>query len=214
MLSNKIFLPIIAIPLAIYYFFPSINFSPVWFIVAFTLYFTLKGFNDRTFLMRGAFSKDRFLKRGEYYRSLSYGFFHDNGLHLFFNAFSFISFAPYLEREFNSNIYRSSFYFLLFYITSLFFSLVMDLLSREREVLSVGASGGICAIIGMFIYLNPSVSLFLFFIPIPIPGPLFLILFLVISYKLSLGNSHIGHKAHISGTIFGLITGVIFSLIF
>lgn len=76
---------------------------------------------------------------------------------------------------------------------------------------SLGASGGVSAVVFAYILLNPFGKLYLMFIPVGIPafvfGPLYL---LYCAYMAKRGGDNIGHTAHLTGSVFGFIFPAIF----
>jgi membrane associated rhomboid family serine protease len=71
---------------------------------------------------------------------------------------------------------------------------------------SLGASGGVSAIVFSFILFAPTESLYLMFIPIGIPAFIYGILYLTYSwYQSKNGADSINHDAHFYGAVFGLI---------
>lgn len=96
---------------------------------------------------------------------LGSGFSHQSFTHLFFNMFCFQSFAPALCGVLGPST------FLLVYLGSIvcssFASLAFRTISLSLVILSLGASGGIFGILGVFSYLFPNAGVALFFIPVP-----------------------------------------------
>jgi membrane associated rhomboid family serine protease len=141
-----------------------------------------------------------------YYRMITSGFLHADLNHLIFNMLSFYFFAIHLEG------FVGSFIFFLFYIVAIVISNIDSFLKNKNNPMyrSLGASGGVAAIIFSYIIFNPSTTLYLLF-AIPIPGPLFAIGYLVYStYASKAMNDNINHDAH----IWGSITGIVFALVY
>jgi membrane associated rhomboid family serine protease len=75
---------------------------------------------------------------------------------------------------------------------------------------ALGASGAVSAVIFAGITLNPTIPINLFFIPIDIPGYIFGFIFLGLSvYLARKGADNIGHRAHFSGALFGVLFTII-----
>jgi membrane associated rhomboid family serine protease len=71
---------------------------------------------------------------------------------------------------------------------------------------SLGASGGVSAVVFAKIVLDPISGIGLVFIPVFIAGFLFGIIYLLISYQLDKSNNKtINHSAHIWGSVFGAV---------
>ena len=154
--------------------------------------------------------------RKQFYRFLTYGFVHGDLMHLGFNMISLYSFGEYVEKYLFSypHIFGSQnkiFYFAL-YILALIVSAIPDYIMQRNNFAyrALGASGAVSAVIFAGITLNPTIPINLFFIPIDIPGYIFGFLFLALSvYLARKGADNIGHRAHFSGAIFGVLFTII-----
>jgi membrane associated rhomboid family serine protease len=153
--------------------------------------------------------------RRQYYRFITCGFVHGDLMHLAFNMISFLSFGEYLEQGLFSHpaLFGSNgkFVFLALYVLALVVSVIPDYFKYKDDFSyrALGASGAVSAVIFAFIMIEPMRELRVFF-AIPIKGYLFGILFLAISVYLSRrGGDNIGHRAHFSGAIFGILFTVI-----
>lgn len=153
--------------------------------------------------------------RGQYYRFLTGGLIHGDIMHLAFNMISLLSFGEYLEGYlfsspdwFGSN---GKLVYLALYVLALLVSVIPDYFAYKDNFAyrALGASGAVSAVIFAFIMLEPTMKLNLFF-SIPIPGYIFGALFLAVSVYLSRrGGDNIGHRAHFSGAIFGVLFMII-----
>ncbi|GAO43685.1 rhomboid family intramembrane serine protease [Flavihumibacter petaseus] len=153
--------------------------------------------------------------RNQYYRFLTGGLIHGDYMHLAFNMISLYSFGEYIERYlFSSPALFGSYgklMYLLLYVLALIISVIPDYFSYRNNYnyRALGASGAVSAVIFAFIMLEPTRKLQLFF-AIPIRGYVFGALFLAISVYLSKrGGDNIGHRAHFSGAIFGVLFMII-----
>jgi membrane associated rhomboid family serine protease len=169
-------------------------------VIAFTVYWSYRGFTSPGFRDRYIFSPTRILQDRQYYRLLSCGFLHLNWLHLIFNMLSLYSVGAAIERVFGLHI------FLIIYLGSIVGGSLLSLYLHRNHYgyRALGASGGVCGIIFAFIFLFPGARMGFFFILLP--GWLFAILFILISFfglRRQLGN--IGHDAHLGGAIIGLL---------
>jgi membrane associated rhomboid family serine protease len=169
-------------------------------IMAFTLYWSYRGFTSPGFRDRYIFSPAHVLGNRQYYRLLSCGFLHLNWLHLLLNMFSLYSvgFAIELALGFPT--------FLIIYLGSIVGGSLLSLyLHRNHHgYQALGASGGVCGAIFAFIFLFPGTWMSFFFIPLP--SWLYAILFILVSFfglRNQLGG--IGHDAHLGGAIIGLL---------
>jgi membrane associated rhomboid family serine protease len=148
-------------------------------------------------------------RRGEYYRLVTSGFLHADMGHLFFNMLSFYFFGGYVERIFDSLFGQLGGVVLAaFYLVAIVVSDIPTLLKHKDNSYynSLGASGGVSAILFATIFIYPLIGIYFFFIPIPIPGFIFALLYIGYSYYASnRGGSNINHDAHLYGALFGLL---------
>jgi len=130
------------------------------------------------------------------------GFMHADFGHLFFNMFSFYFFAPALERRIGTLS------FVIGYVLSLMGSMLPSL-ARHRDdpdYATLGASGGVTAVIFSYIILYPTKSLYLLLLPVPIPALLYAAGYLAYSiYSAQRATGRINHEAHIAGAVCGMI---------
>ena len=170
-------------------------------IIAVTILFSFKGFNDLAFFRKFEFHIGS-IRAGEQIRLISSGFLHGDMGHLFFNMFTLYMFAPVVINYFGS----ASFF--LIYMASLVFGSLLTLLMHKNEYSyrAIGASGAVVGILYSAILIDPTMNLYLFFIPIPIPAYLFGIGYLLYSiYGMKAKNDNIGHTAHFGGAIGGYL---------
>jgi membrane associated rhomboid family serine protease len=174
-------------------------------LIAATVLFSLKGFNDLSFFRKFEFHIGS-VRAGEQIRMITSGFLHADWGHLFFNMFTLFMFAPVVINYFGSTS------FLLIYMASLVFGSLLTLVMHKNEYSyrAIGASGAVTGILYSAILINPSMSLYLYFIPIPIPAYLFGIGYLLYSiYGMKAKRDNIGHTAHFGGAIGGYLITII-----
>lgn len=170
-------------------------------IIAATILFSFKGFNDMAFFRKFEFHIGS-IRAGEQIRIISSGFLHADMGHLFFNMFTLYMFAPVVINYFGS----ASFF--LIYMASLVFGSLLTLWMHKKDYSyrAIGASGAVIGVLYSAILIDPSMNLYLFFIPIPIPAYLFGIGYLLYSiYGMKAKNDNIGHTAHFGGAIGGYL---------
>jgi membrane associated rhomboid family serine protease len=170
-------------------------------IIAATILFSLKGFNDVAFFRKFEFHIGS-IRAGEQIRMVTSGFLHGDMGHLFFNMFTLYMFAPVVINYFGS----ASFF--LIYMASLVFGSLLTLWMHKNDYSyrAIGASGAVIGILYSAILIDPSMNLYLFFIPIPIPAYLFGIGYLLYSiYGMKAKNDNIGHTAHFGGAVGGYL---------
>lgn len=171
----------------------------------------------------GAFSNEKlkndlifyppYIQRGQVYRFITHGFIHADAFHLIFNMIALYSFGEALEKLFFSNeiIFgdKGKPVYLLLYFTALIVASIPDYIKHRNNYYyrSLGASGAVSAVIFSTILFSPTTGIGLAIIPgISIPGYIFGIIYLVISSVLAKrGQDNIGHSAHITGALYGLV---------
>jgi len=148
----------------------------------------------------------------QWYRMISHGFVHADGFHLAVNMLVLFSFGDVIEMNFIGlemvgMLIFPKLVYVLFYLLAIVVASTLTLKKYKDHhwYNSVGASGGVAAIVFAAIFFDPYNPIYLFFIPIPIPGILFGLAYLVYSYHMSTrGNDNINHEAHFVGAVFGL----------
>ncbi len=170
-------------------------------ITVLTALISWQGFSRPALVERYLFDRERIVRDGQWYRTITSAFFHADWGHLLFNLISFYSFASGVERLYGGGI------LLLIYLASILGGSALSFwLHRGESYRALGASGGVCGVIYASIFLLPGSSIYIFFIPYPIPASIYAVLFLVVSIwgiKSRMGN--IGHDAHLGGALVGLL---------
>jgi membrane associated rhomboid family serine protease len=156
----------------------------------------------------------RIWRNNEWHRIISSGFIHGNDTHLIFNMIALYSFGTYVESSFVQIFQNKGLtLYVVMYFSAIAIADVYQLFTRKNDYSyrSLGASGGVSAIVFASILLNPFGKILLFFI-LPIPayifGPLYLI---YCTYAARRGGDNIDHTAHFTGSIFGFIFPIIFA---
>lgn len=141
----------------------------------------------------------------EYYRFITAGFIHADYEHLIFNMITLFFFGPSVEYIFEDIV--NPLFYPIIYISAIAISSIPGYIKFKKNAnySALGASGAVSAIIFASIYYNPwSMINFI------IPGFLFGIIYLVYSYnKARKNNDNIGHDAHFTGALYGLIIAYI-----
>lgn len=154
------------------------------------------------------------IREKKWYTIFTSGFLHADWNHLLFNMFTL-----YFLGDVSLMLFKAKFpdfgsiYFVLFYISALGASSIPSFIRNKDNpgYRALGASGGVSAIIFHFVMFAPWDKLLIFGI-IPIPAILLGILYMVYeSYMAKKGNTNIGHVAHLSGAVYGVVS---FFLIF
>lgn len=137
----------------------------------------------------------------EYHRLLSSGFVHSGLGHLFFNMFTLYLFGELLEFTIGAML------FVTLFIVGVIVSDIPTFLKYKHlpHYNSLGASGGVSAVLFCTIIFYPTQGLGLIFIPIYIPAFIFGALYLGYTYYQSKrSNDNINHDAHLYGALFGI----------
>lgn len=145
----------------------------------------------------------------QYDRFLTSGFIHADAMHLLFNMFTLYFFGRVMEHFYISQL--GSLGFVLFYSLAIIISSIPDYIKYKNnsKFLSLGASGGVSAVLFSFILLEPWEMLYFFGI-IPMPAIIFAVIYVGYStYANRRGGSYINHLAHLAGAAFGVIATII-----
>lgn len=146
----------------------------------------------------------------ELYRLYSHGLIHADYWHLIFNMMTLYFFGDFVDQCFQvlAGPIAGKILFLVLYITALDTSCLIDMAKNHNNpgYNAVGASGAISAVLFAAILLNPTMKIAFLFVPIPIPAWLFGILYLIYCIVMARrGGDNIGHTAHATGAVYGLL---------
>ena len=157
----------------------------------------------------------------QYYRFLTYGLIHADLVHLAFNMLALYSFGEYVERYLFSHPdlfgSKGKLFYLILYISAVIISPLPDYFKHRNSYAyrALGASGAVSAVVFAGIMLNPKLPIRILFIPFDIPGYIFGVIFLFLSVVLARkGGDNIGHGAHFTGAVYGLIFTIVTTRIF
>jgi len=172
----------------------------ILFVVA-TVLVSLAGFNDERTINKLILWPARMRAPGEYYRLLTSGFIHADGMHLFFNMFTlfFIGSGVEMAYEFYINWLL---YAVLYLAGIVVASLPSFLKNRDNSYYrSLGASGGVAAVIFASVYFDPWARIYA-----SLPLIVFAVLYLTYSaYMARRGGGYVNHDAHFWGSVFGFV---------
>lgn len=173
-------------------------------IIVVTVLVSLAAFNNNKLMNDLLLWPAKMNSPAQYYRLLTSGFVHADYMHLGFNMFSFYFFADLLEtNQYGIGVER----FLILYLSAIVVASMPSYLKKRKNpgYRSLGASGGVAAIIFATIYLYPWQSIYIFF-AIPLPSIVFAVLYLVYSaYAARKGSGGINHDAHFWGAVYGIL---------
>ena len=147
----------------------------------------------------------------EYYRLLSSGFIHADWMHLIFNMIALFLFGRQIEDIF-AVMGMPSILFLMLYLAGIVVSSLPSFIKHRNNSYyrSLGASGGVAAVLFSFIYFSPWDRILIWFIPVP--AIIAAIAYLVYSaYMSRKGGDYVNHDAHFYGAVFGFFFTLIFA---
>jgi membrane associated rhomboid family serine protease len=174
-----------------------------------TVILSFSGFNNNKLVNDLIFWPTELTRRNQWYRFITYGFLHGDFMHLLFNMIALYSFGENIEEYFKSPVLfgnNGPLVFLGFYFSALIVSVIPDYIQHRNHYYyrALGASGAVSALVFSAILFDPMGKISVLFIPMP--GIIFGVLYLVISTILAKkGQDNIGHQAHITGSIYGLL---------
>ncbi|MFO7923236.1 MAG: rhomboid family intramembrane serine protease [Bacteroidales bacterium] len=182
------------------------------FIVIFTSLISILAFSRPELMYKFQFNPFQVHHRKQYYRMLTHGLLHADWVHLIINMLVLLSFGTAVEHYFGrlestGSLKFPGLIFILLYGGAVVVSSLTTLRKYKDNSMynSVGASGGVSAVIFTSIFFAPWQNLLLYAI-IPIPGILFGVLYLAYSHYMSKkASDNINHDAHFIGAVYGLV---------
>ncbi|MFT4178525.1 MAG: rhomboid family intramembrane serine protease [Thermomonas sp.] len=175
-------------------------------IIAVTVLVSWLAFNDKPLIGRLILWPPAIERHKQYDRLLTYGFVHADWMHLLFNMITLWSFGRSVERVFS--VWITPVGYLLFYLSAIVVSILPTYLAHRRDAnySSLGASGGVSAVLFAFILFDPWSKLIIFPIPVPIPAILFAVLYVGYSIWMDRrGRDNVNHSAHLWGAAYGVL---------
>ena len=151
---------------------------------------------------------------GQWYRFLTSGFLHADWAHLLFNMFAFYSFGPVVLNLLTQRygLGAGLGLFLGLYLGGIIISDLPTYFRHRHDpgYRSLGASGGVAAVLFASILVFPVAprgsGIIIFPLPVPIQPFLFGFLYLAYSYYMGRRRGdNINHDAHFYGALFGVI---------
>ncbi|WP_291726232.1 rhomboid family intramembrane serine protease [Bernardetia sp.] len=183
-------------------------------ILVVTIIISVMGFNNPELQAKLLHNPFLVNKRKEYYRLLSSGFIHNGLAHLGFNMLTFFFFGKVVENvytEYYGDVVGASIFLGLYLLSIILSDLPSFFKYKDMPAYSsLGASGGVSAIVFASILFQPTNDLFLLMIPIPIPAFILGALYVIYSYYQSKNSSdNINHSAHLYGAVAGFVISAI-----
>lgn len=143
-------------------------------------------------------------RKNEYWRLLSYGLIHADGMHLFFNMFTLFFFGRGMELVLGQVMGPLG--LPLLYLGGLLVSILPSYMKHQNDpnYYSLGASGAVSAVLFAYILVAPTSKILVFFIPMP--AILFGVLYLAYTWYMDRqSRDNVNHSAHLWGAGFGLL---------
>jgi membrane associated rhomboid family serine protease len=182
---------------------------PVTYIlIAITVVVSFAAWNRRDLLHKLMLNPYAVSSRNEYYRFLTSGFVHQDHMHLLMNMLSLYFFGVAVEHVFAAVFLQNgTAYFIALYVIAIVVSDIPSFLKHRNNPRynSLGASGGVAAVIFAFILFLPLENIYIF-LAIPLPGFILGTGYIIYSwYQGKRSNDNINHDAHLFGALFGLL---------
>jgi len=180
-------------------------------IVLVTVLTSLAAFNNENLNQKLILWPRRMDNPAEYHRLLTSGFIHADYMHLIFNMLALFLFGRNVEVFFA----LSGIPVVLFPVLYLAGIVAASLPSfakhrNDSYYRSLGASGGVAAVLFAFIYFAPWATIFVMFIPMPaIVGAVGYLIYS--AYMSRQQRDNINHDAHFWGAVFGFVFTLLFA---
>lgn len=182
--------------------------TPLTFIIlAATILVSWRAFEQSALFEKLLHSPYRVKHQKQYYRVFSHMLVHADGIHLALNMFVFYSFGRVLESIFTlnwGNVTGGLLFVALYALGGA--AATLPSIRKHSENYgynSVGASGGVSALLMAYMILFPLNEIAFFFIPMPAFIGVF-VFFLLEHFMKRNVRSNIAHDAHIWGALFGI----------
>jgi membrane associated rhomboid family serine protease len=175
-------------------------------IIVLTCLISVTAFNNSRILEDLIFWPPAISIRHQYYRFISCALIHADIMHLAFNMITLYFFGRVMEAYYMGVLGLPHFYYLVLYVGAVVVANIPTYLKRKDDYnyRSLGASGGVCAVLFAFVLLRPWTTIQVFFIPIP--AIIYAGLFLGYSvYMGKRGGDNVNHDAHFWGALFGVV---------
>lgn len=180
-------------------------------ILIITVAISIAGFSNEQIINKLILWPRKMDNPAEYYRLITSGFIHNDWNHLIFNMITFYFIAPSVE-FLMAMIGKPSEMFVLLYLSAIVISSLPSFVKNRNNSYyrSLGASGGVAAILFFTIYYSPWSLIRILFIPIGIPSIIFGGLYLAYeAYMSKRGAGNVNHDAHFIGSIYGLLFALV-----
>lgn len=140
--------------------------------------------------------------QGWVWTPFSYQFIHSGLMHLFFNMLWLFFFGPDVERVLGT---RAFFRFYLICGAGAVLATLFPYLLTGQDLVVVGASGSVMAVLVAFAMAEPDRQFYLFPLPFPINARGLVIIAFVVNVIYSLGGTNVSVATHIGGMGMGFL---------
>ncbi len=176
-------------------------------IIVFTVAISLLAFNNSK-LMNDLILWPAYMHQSpiQNYRLITSGFIHADYMHLAFNMITLYFFSDAISFYFDFYQIDQS-QLIILYLGAIIVANIPSTIKNAKNnyYKSLGASGGVSALIFAAVYLSPWSEIKLFYI-LPIPSIIFAIAYIAYCiYMDKKGQDNINHNAHLWGAIFGFV---------
>ncbi|HVU57346.1 MAG TPA: rhomboid family intramembrane serine protease [Puia sp.] len=181
-------------------------FTITYSIIVLTALISVTAFNNPRIMDDLIFWPPAINIRHQYYRFITCGLIHADFVHLLFNMLTLFFAGCGLELYYRGHLGLQHYWYLVLYVSAVIVANIPSYLKRRDDYnyRSLGASGGVCAVLFAFILIAPWNPVYLYFIKMP--AILYAVLFLAFTiYMSKRGGDNINHDAHLWGAIYGVL---------
>ena len=182
------------------------TFTVTYSILILTVLISIAAFNNNRIMDDLIFWPPAINIRHQYYRFFTCGLIHADFIHLLFNMATLFFFGRALEVYYGGILGLQNYWYPVLYVSAVIVANIPSYLKRRDDYnyRSLGASGGVCAVLFAVILLRPWDRLYLYFIPMP--AIVYAGLFLAYTvYMGKRGGDNVNHDAHLWGAIYGIV---------
>ncbi len=172
-------------------------------LIGVTITISILAFNRRLLMQRLILWPQAITEKHQYERLLTHGFVHADPQHLIFNMFTLFFFGRAVEGFYQTELGIAG--FVLFYCSAIVAAIIPSFLQhrKDRGYRSLGASGGVSAVLFAFILFRPWSTIYVFVLPVP--AILYAVAYFGWTwYQDHLKRDNINHSAHLWGAVYGV----------